>query len=151
MFDAGKQYINEKAQQYQQWATEHLEVNEYVKFAAYSGSAYAGYKGTAAIAAAWAARKAVNNAINERAAANTSKPTPYKAPAAPSANPSAFMLLYCLSVFIAVNLPTINGVLHQTPNYQSAACCPNLAAASTTSCVSPAWAGFRLPAWRIST
>ena len=33
-----------------------------------------------------AARKAANNAINERAAANASKPTPYKTPAAPSAN-----------------------------------------------------------------
>ena len=113
MFDAGKQYINEKVQQYQQWAAEHPEANEYVKFAAYSGSAYAGYKGTAAIDAAWAARKAAkenakavarevaaqsriaqnqaarkaaNNAINERAAANASKPTSYKVPAAPSAN-----------------------------------------------------------------
>ena len=110
MFDAGKQYINEKVQQYQQWAAEHPEANEYVKFAAYSGSAYAGYKGAAAMDAAWAARKAAkekakavarevaaqsriaqnqaarkaaNNAINERAAANASKPLPYKAPAAP--------------------------------------------------------------------
>ena len=117
MLDGGKQYINEKVQQYQQWAAEHPEANEYVKFAAYSGSAYAGYKGTAAMDAAWAARKAAkenakaaaqavarevaaqsriaqnqaarkaaNNAINERAAANASKPTPYKTPAAPSAN-----------------------------------------------------------------
>ena len=115
--DGVKQSINEKVQQYQQWAAEHPEANEYVKFAAYSGSAYAGYKGAAAIDAAWAAkaaakenakaaaqavsrevaaqsriaqnqaaRKAANNAINERAAANASKPTPYKTPAAPSAN-----------------------------------------------------------------
>ena len=117
MYDGGKQYINEKVQQYQQWAAEHPEANEYVKFAAYSGSAYAGYKGAAAFDAAraakaaakenakaaakavsrevaaqsriaqnQAARKAANNAINERAAANASKPTPYKTPAAPSAN-----------------------------------------------------------------
>ena len=110
MPNGGKQYVNEKVQQYQQWAAEHPEANEYVKFAAYSGSAYAGYKGAAAMDAAWAARKAskenakavarevaaqsriaqnqaarkaANNAINERAAANASKPLPYKAPAAP--------------------------------------------------------------------
>ena len=101
MFDAGKQYINEKVQQYQQWATEHPEANEYVKFAAYSGSAYAGYKGAAAMDAAWAARKAAkekakavarevaaqsriaqnqaarkaaNNAINERVRQRLPKP-----------------------------------------------------------------------------
>ena len=112
MPNGGKQYVNEKVQQYQQWAAEHPEANEYVKFAAYSGSAYAGYKGAAAMDAAWAARKAAkekakavarevaaqsriaqnqaaqkaaNNAINERAAAaaKASKPLPYKAPAAP--------------------------------------------------------------------
>ena len=113
MPNGGKQYVNEKVQQYQQWAAEHPEANEYVKFAAYSGSAYAGYKGAAAMDAAWAARKAAkekakavarevaaqsriaqnqaarkaaNNAINERVAANASKPIPHKAPAAPSAN-----------------------------------------------------------------
>ena len=58
MPNGGKQYVNEKVQQYQQWAAEHPEANEYVKFAAYSGSAYAGYKGAAAMDAAWAARKA---------------------------------------------------------------------------------------------
>ena len=49
MPNGGKQYVNEKVQQYQQWAAEHPEANEYVKFAAYSGSAYAGYKGAAAM------------------------------------------------------------------------------------------------------
>ena len=104
MPDGGKQYVNEKVQQYQQWVEKHPEANEYVKFAA-CGSAYAGYKSAAAMDAAWAARKATkenakavarevvaqsriaqnqvarkaaNNAINERTAVNTSKPTSYK-------------------------------------------------------------------------
>ena len=67
MPDGGKQYISEKVQQYQQWAAEHLEANEYVKFAAYSGSAYAGYKGAAAFDAARAAKAAAKE--NAKAAA----------------------------------------------------------------------------------
>jgi len=67
MPNGGKQYVNEKVQQYQQWAAEHPEANEYVKFAAYSGSAYAGYKGAAAFDAARAAKAAAKE--NAKAAA----------------------------------------------------------------------------------